>query len=59
MIMNIQVIGAAQHFMTTIKKNEVNNAKAADPSNSAHVNYISSKANVIASKPSIYTCTFE
>lgn len=36
-----QVIGAAQHFMTTIKKNEVNKAKAADPISNAHVSYIS------------------
>jgi len=38
--MKDQVIGAAPHFMTTIKKKEVNNAKAADPISNAHVNYI-------------------
>jgi len=40
-MMKDQVIGAAQHFMTTIKKKEVNKAKAADPISNAHVNYIS------------------
>jgi len=57
--MNIQVIGAAQHFMITIQKKEVNKAKAADPRINGHVNYTSAIAKFIASKPSIYTLTFE
>ena len=58
-MMKDQVIGAAQHFMTTIKKKEVNKAKAADPISNAHVNYISDIKQFTASKPSTYTDTFE
>jgi hypothetical protein len=58
-MMNIQVIGAAQHFMTTIKKNEVNKAKAADARINGHVSYTSAITKFTASKPSTYTDTFE
>lgn len=59
MTIKLQVIGAAQHFMTTIQKNEVNSANPADPAINGHVNYTSYIAKVTASNPSTYTETFE
>lgn len=54
-MMNNQVIGAAQHFMTTIKKNEVNKAKPAEARINGHVRVTSAITKFTASKPSTYT----